>query len=549
MMKNMLAGGDLTLADFMELCQQCADVQREVLLDIISRNADTALGRKYHFGKLKTVDDFRKHVPVMNWRDLEPYASRAERGAADQMFSGRPELFIITSGTTGREKMIPESRAGLAAKNTTTNLRMAALRRHFPDFMQGKMLPLVNGAEIGETEGGIPYGTASGITLMNASEKWRRIVAYPSDILKITDAAALDYVMMRFAIAEDVRLIIGNNAGRMEPLAAMVAENAEMMIEDIRHGTISKKVDISPQIRTELDEFLVPDPEKAGQLKRFALTKGGLTPESYWPRLAVVSCWLAGSVGHYVDRIRPLFAEKVQFMDFGYGATEGKFNVPLKPGEPAGPLAIHAGFYEFGFPGDAENLLLAHELKDGELYELYYTNYSGLYRYAMHDVVRVDGFVGTTPRIRFEAKMGDVANICGEKMSPRVLEAAVAEAAEAEGVMVKHWCLVADLVESRYNFCLELDAPSASISDVVIARLASLIEANLYGDGTLPYPVFRKQQLIKPATVTLMSAGWSTAWRDARKKPGDAGNQLKLPLVCANIPLSEYCLCRSGAGA
>ena len=77
MVKDIIENRALTLADFMELCQRCAEAQREVLLDIISRSSDTALGRKYHFGKLKTVDDFRKHVPVMDWRDVEPYVLRA----------------------------------------------------------------------------------------------------------------------------------------------------------------------------------------------------------------------------------------------------------------------------------------------------------------------------------------------------------------------------------------------------------------------------------------------------------------------------------------
>lgn len=85
--------------------------------------------------------------------------------------------------------------------------------------------------------------------------------------------------------------------------------------------------------------------------------------------------------------------------------------------------------------------------------------------------------------------------------------------------------------------------------ETICARLAAAIEANLYGDGTLPYPVFRKQNLIKPAAVTLMNHDWSTAWYDSRRKPGDAGNQLKLPLVCAEVPLPEYRFCESGDGA
>ena len=55
----------------------------------------------------------------------------------------------------------------------------------------------------------------------------------------------MDYVIMRFALMEDVRLIIGNNAGRMEQLVTLAKENSQAIIEDIRNGTINSKFPLS----------------------------------------------------------------------------------------------------------------------------------------------------------------------------------------------------------------------------------------------------------------------------------------------------------------
>jgi len=257
----------MNLSEFIAQCENCAETQLNLLLDIIVRNQNCAFGRKYGFANIKTLADFRKNVPITDWEDLEPYSLEASRGVPNQLFIGDPELFIISSGTTGREKILPESSAGLQAKNLTTSLRMEVLRKHFPKITQGKILPLVNKAEFGKTECGIPFGSASGVTLLQAPAALRSITAYPLPVLEIADSAAMDYAIMRFSLMEDVRLIIGNNAGRMEQLVTLAKENSRTIIDDIRNGTLNKEFSISEKIRSSLKPFLLPNPERATQLE------------------------------------------------------------------------------------------------------------------------------------------------------------------------------------------------------------------------------------------------------------------------------------------
>jgi len=532
MNSDVLLNARITLSEFIDACGSCESLQEEVLQDILKRNRDTVIGRKYNFDQIKSIDDFRDNVPVLEWDDIKELASASEKGIPNQIFAGKPELFIITSGTTGSCKIIPESKNGLLVKNMTTALRVSALLKQFPDAMQGKLLPMANSASIGKTECGIPFGTASGITMMNAPKNLRQMIAYPSAILDIDDPDALDYVLMRFAVEQDVRMIICNNAGRLEPLLKIAENCVDSIIEDIELGTISKKIKISDQIREELLYSLFPNPKIADKLRDEIRLAGKFSPSEFWPNLRVINCWLAGSVGKYVKQVKPLFGEDIEFMDCGYGATEGKFNIPLELNNPAGPLTIFAGFYEFKHVDNQNQFLSAHELKDGESYEIYSTTYSGLYRYAMHDVIEVDGFTGMTPNIKFKSKTADFANICGEKMSPEMLTEAFNSAADSAGLKVRHWCVVIEPDSQFYDFCFELIDKNYQMTERQLSDFAELIESQLYGDGTLPYPVFRKQHLIQPARVTQMPSGWYCELLNSQMKPGISLNQIKLPLVC-----------------
>jgi len=270
-----------------------------------------------------------------------------------------------------------------------------------------------------------------------------------------------------------------------------------------------------------------------------------LIPDIYRPELQVICCWLNGSIGNYVERIRPLFPAIIKFMDIGYGATEGKFTIPLEVAKSAGSLAIFGIFFEFADPGEPRKMLLAHELEDGQVYEIFITTNSGLYRYAIHDLIRVEGFTGTTPNLIFESKSTEVIDICGERTSPTTLINAVSATAAVTGTKLKHWALVLDIKESRYNFCIELESTPAALA-AAAGNLAAAIEKQLYGAGILPYPTFRQQKHLGPALVTLMQCGWHEARIKAKRKTGDSGNQLKLPLVCPEIPLPDYVIAGSG---
>ena len=74
--------------------------------------------------------------------------------------------------------------------------------------------------------------------------------------------------------------------------------------------------------------------------------------------------------------------------EMGYGASEGKLNIPTKRYSIWVLLQSMSVFYEFRpLTRRRRHAVSLGSRKDGEAYELIITTYSGLYRYNMLDIV------------------------------------------------------------------------------------------------------------------------------------------------------------------
>ncbi|MFH0878318.1 MAG: GH3 auxin-responsive promoter family protein, partial [Lentisphaerota bacterium] len=224
----------------------------------------------------------------------------------------------------------------------------------------------------------------------------------------------------------------------------------------------------------------------------------------------------------------PWLPENTQFMDCGYGASEGKFNVPMRTGQPEGPLSLFSGFFEFE-PLAGGEPLLAHEVKDGESYKMLITTFSGLYRYDLHDIVVVKGFTGRTPNIHFISKTEDFANLAGEKITGASLSNIIRKALDLRGFRWRHFCMVADGGEHRYIFCVEPE-PGAQTDAELLADIARVLR-----EESPVYRILEDQRLLQRPRLHQMKSGWQEALYAERRKPGVSINQIKLPIVTDSV--------------
>ena len=456
---------------FEKATHEPAAAQARVLETLLARNAGTAFGRDNGFAGIAGPRDYARRVPVRDYEAHRPYVERAVAGEPDVLTTDPLTMLTLTSGTTAAPKFIPvttnwsEQMAGL------TRLWMFhAVRRH-PTCFDGKVLMIASPAVEGRTASGVPFGSMSGVAYRRIPRVVRQHYAVPYAVSLIKDHDQRYFMTMRLALAHDVTALATPNASSLLRLADIASTHAEDMIRAIHDGSLgidqldfAGDADLScHEAMDEIHSSLRPDPARARVLGAIWNEHGALTPRRCWPNLAFVGCWLGGSAGVHANHLDSMFTAGTPWRDLGLIASEGRMTIPVDDGTAAGPLAVHANFYEF-IPEDRIDdadppILLAHELQMAQRYYVVLTGGNGLYRYDINDIVEVRGFHNRTPKVAFVRKGRDMVNIVGEKLHLDQIQAAMRQAEALSDLTSWQFRVIPDVDQSRYDLLVETTDP------------------------------------------------------------------------------------------
>ena len=94
---------------FFAATRRSREVQREVLFEKLRRNAQSDFGRDHGMADIRTIEDFRRQIPIANYEYYRPYVERVKKGQIDAMFGpgSKVLMFAMTSGSTNIPKYIP----------------------------------------------------------------------------------------------------------------------------------------------------------------------------------------------------------------------------------------------------------------------------------------------------------------------------------------------------------------------------------------------------------------------------------------------------------
>lgn len=380
-------------------------VQEETLLNILAESKDTEYGRKYDFAGIDSIESFRQKVPLSEYDDYRDYIERMKKGESDLLFPGKAHSFVVSTGTTGIPKYIPESENGAEAKRLIQKMRSVTKERLAPGLTEngGKSLAITNSSAYETTEGGIPCGSASGMAV-NPSMQPLLVLPYELVSTQNLSGEARDYMTLLFSVASSsVTGMYCNNVAHFNLIMQILNNELDKIVNDIRLGTISCEID--EELRQVLLQQFKPNPERADELRKLA-ESGKLTIENIWPRFEFVGCWLSAGVGRSAKEFRALFPKDTKFLHWGYGSSESKFDIPIELNSPEGVLMLYSDFYEFLEMGADEPILLEQTSPD-QVYELILTSYAGFYRYNIHDIVRVHKSSNGQWMIEFLCKHSD----------------------------------------------------------------------------------------------------------------------------------------------
>ncbi len=403
--------------------ERARDIQRENLLHRIHQNADTAFGRDHGFSEIRTLEDFRRRVPIAGYEAARPYVDRVIQGETTALFPENTKvvMFATTSGTTDHPKMIPVTEDFYRQYKAGWQYWGTGVYRDYPHLLQMKSLQFSSHWNVTQTPSGAPCGNISGLAAETRPFYIGSLFVLPACVIQITEHLAKHYTALRLSLACDrVGKIVTANPSTLVEVAKFADTMKETLIRDIHDGTLTGDQPIPDAIRQQLRSRLRPNPRRARQLQQIVDRTGHLYPKDAWPDLTLLAVWTGGSVGLYLNQL-PEYYGDAAIRDHGLSASEGRMTVPLQNGSPSGMLDYSSHHFEFIPESERDstspNVLEAWELTEGENYFIVLTTASGLYRYDIHDLVRCDGFCGQTPMLSFLNKGKNFCSFTGEKLS------------------------------------------------------------------------------------------------------------------------------------
>ncbi|HZF89901.1 GH3 auxin-responsive promoter family protein [Streptomyces sp.] len=413
--------------------------QQRVLTELLEHNAGTEYGRAHSFTAIRSLDDFRKAVPINDYAALAPWIDRMAAGESNVLSADDPVVYFTSSGTTGDHKKIPVTRSFM--RRTFFPFYYAAwapLIEHFPDVLErpDAVLNLKHDPRPAPptTASGRPHVGASQVDFGSrfgeplsaepgTSAPWAEL-AVP---VEENDHLEKTYLRLRLAVESDVRCVIGINPAMVAAVPHQLNLWWPRLVKEIRDGTLGGV------------PYRSPDPERAATLERLADHFGTVRPAHVWPRMRALFCWTTGMASLYMQRLREEFGTGVAALPAPVAASEGPVGVPFDRHGSAGSLVVTASVYEFL---DAESdlrpdapTLTFDELETGRDYHVVFSHIGGLYRYAVGDVVRVIDRVGGVPRVEYAGR-STRSDAVGERLRDAQVIRALAATARGTGLDV-----------------------------------------------------------------------------------------------------------------
>ena len=527
------------LRQFEAACQNPQAVQAALRERILAQQADTGFGTDHHFASIKSLEEFRRNIPIAPYEYVAPYIEKVQAGDTNALLARtRVLMFALTSGTTASRKLIPVTPQYLADYKRGWNMWGVKMYRDHRGrkIAMRPMVQMVGDPCEFRTEAGIACGNLSGYTAQVQMRLIRRLYAVPPESGRVHDALARYYVALRFSIGRNVSQFMAANPSTLMQLARTLNQNSDSLLKDLHDGTLSANLNLPPDLRALFASRLKPNPKRARELVAVASREGRLFPKDVWPAEGVIILtWTGGSMGPYLRQL-PEFYGETPVRDLGLLASEGRMTLPFANSSPSGVLDISSHYFEFvpesEIDGANPTVLESHELREGENYYILPTTSYGLYRYHISDVVRCTGFFGRTPMIEFLGKGHRFANLTGEKLSEHHATKSVDAVLARVSLPVSTYSLapVWDDVRPFYGFFLE--APEATAA---VPQFLAELDAEL-GRRNIEYAAKREGNRLGPVQLRKLPAGfWATWDRERLAKNGGAAEQYKHPCLIGDL--------------
>jgi len=385
---------------FLRTLDGVEEVQCQYLLSLLRQNSKTKYGMRHSFADVSSVGEYQQAVPLTDYEHYSSYIEDIAQGEQGVLTRDPVLLFEPSSGTSSASKLIPYTRSLKVEFQRGIAPWIVSLFKRKPELLRGSAYWSISPPITSERyHGRIPVGFDEDAEYLGFIGKrfHAQVAAVPQKVAYIADADAFRRQTLVYLLAaEDLALISVWSPTFLTLLLRQLIDNQDEILWLLGKSGITKAAGRAETVTSIMQH-----------------EQGGSPFEHIWPNLAVISCWTQGASQIYAEEI-PKYFPNVEIQGKGLVSTEAFVSLPLLPDcDPV--LAVESHFFEFG-DTESGDFRLAHEVEEGKVYSVIVTTSGGLYRYRLGDLVKVTGFIGRAPTLRFVAKERAVSDLFGEKL-------------------------------------------------------------------------------------------------------------------------------------
>ncbi|MBT8210892.1 MAG: GH3 auxin-responsive promoter family protein [Eudoraea sp.] len=432
-----------------------AEVQQEVLQQLLHLAEDTELGKRYEFESISDYQAYANRVPIATYEEMEPLIERTRRGEQNLFWPTAIKWFAKSSGTTNaKSKFIPVSMEALEDCHYKSGKDLLCLYLNNNENSQlftGKSLRLGGSKELYEDNGTF-FGDLSAILIDNMPF-WAELSSTPSNRVSLmSEWESKMHAIIQESIQENVTSLAGVPSWMLVLLNRVLEETGKTHLFEIWEN---------------LEVYF----------------HGGVSFNPYKEQY---------------DRLLPRKSFKYYEI---YNASEGFFAIQDRNNEEDLLLMLDYGiFYEF-IPMDVfgkpeQKTVPLWEVQLNKNYAVVITTNAGLWRYQIGDTVR---FTSLNPyRIKVTGRTKHHINVFGEELIIENAEEALKQSCRVTGVEIKDYTVAPIFMKGRekgaHEWLIEfkdipekLDGFRDSL-DHALQSLNSDYEAKRYNNMTLNEP-------------------------------------------------------------
>ncbi|KAI3905672.1 hypothetical protein MKW92_048759 [Papaver armeniacum] len=556
-----------------EITTNVDEVQTQVLSEILSCNAQVEYLQRHGLNGHTDRETFKKVIPVVCYEDLildiDPLIANGNSITSSILGSRLIKQFIRSTGTSsGVRKLIPLTQEQEDKIWHFQDLVMPVISQHVPGLDKGKAMHLLFVSPDSTTPGGlianslVPFIHKSSYfkNLFRNVDPYRNFTS-PIETILCEDTYQSMYSQLLCGLYQNNHVLrLGFVfASAVIQAVKFLQEHWILLCDDIRNGNIAvgnTKITDQTVKKAVMNILVKPNPELADFVERECTReeswKGILS--RLWPNAKYIDTIITGTLSHHIPIIN-FYTNELPIVSQAYGCSEGLLGLNLNPFCKPNQVFLHLYPYNGEDVQQNNNCNLDDEqhhqelvdladVKLGREYEVVITNYAGLYRYKVGDILRVAGFKNNAPQFNFVCRKNAVLSIDHDKTTEVELQNAVRNAFDQLtsklNVSVVEYTSFADTSTNPGHYViyweLQCSNTNASITLPVFEKCCLIIEESLGAE----YRSLRvNNKYIGPLELKIVETGTFDKLMKYAINQGTSVNQYKTPRSVKLGPILE----------